>query len=160
MDRTMLHFPCPHCRKSLKARPVDAGRRARCTGCGKTVNVPPDEATDYTAPAQLVLADPAADFPPDTTPWQPHFLAEPAMTTPQPSFVQKFLIVTALIATGAVVLLVLYALLASDYDVRQATGWTKSFAVGFPIGAWFSFMVNLVVAYALADIARTLKHRA
>src|SRR5262245_55065318 len=39
-DIARLHFPCPHCGKGLKAEPAKAGRKARCNGCGKTVNVP------------------------------------------------------------------------------------------------------------------------
>jgi hypothetical protein len=35
-----VSFPCPACRKNIKARAIVAGKKARCPQCGKTILVP------------------------------------------------------------------------------------------------------------------------
>jgi biopolymer transport protein ExbD len=63
-----VRFACPHCRKRLKAAEADRGRRARCSGCGKVVEVPraapPDDAAAEATirpPSLLRTASPQDD---------------------------------------------------------------------------------------------------
>jgi len=44
----MIHFTCPFCGKSLKAKDEFAGRKGRCTGCDRVYAIP-------TAETELVL---------------------------------------------------------------------------------------------------------
>jgi len=36
----MITFECPHCHKSLKAAGEHAGKKAKCNGCRKSVDIP------------------------------------------------------------------------------------------------------------------------
>jgi hypothetical protein len=71
-----------------------------------------------------------------------------------------FLLIAAVFFTAATVLLELYVLVMLDsYDARKAFGADKPFVVGFLLGAWFSIMVNLIIAYALTEIAKAIRER-
>jgi ribosomal protein L37AE/L43A len=38
-----LHFPCPHCHRSVSVAVVHAGKRGKCPGCGKAIQAPANQ---------------------------------------------------------------------------------------------------------------------
>jgi hypothetical protein len=143
MMATMITFPCPHCRKSLKASDEDAGKRCRCNGCGKTVNIPTDEPIPYERPAESEV--PPMEY--DYRHKGPGFIG----------VIQGFLIVVAVLLTVAVVIAEVYVLSHDALDVYRAFHAEKWYTFGFFVGVWFSGMVALATTYVLAEIARALR---
>jgi hypothetical protein len=64
MVDTLIRFHCPRCNKRLKAGPELVGRRAKCTRCGQSVQVPevpePEPVTHREPPPLLVRPEPGA----------------------------------------------------------------------------------------------------
>lgn len=136
----MIHFPCPHCRKPLKAADDHAGRKCRCGGCGQTVNIPPAEGNDYVAPA--------------------NHHEEVAMTNPRPLLlvlIQRFVLVTAILFTACIGILV-GIVLFKDYRVYGVLADSEKWPnFGYLVGLWFGGMLTIVTVYLLSEIALALR---
>jgi hypothetical protein len=143
MMTPMISFPCPNCRKTLKALEIAAGKRCRCSGCGTSVNIPVAEPIDYQPPAENEVAPMSYDYHPKG----PGFIG----------VIQGFLLIAAVLLTLAVVVVEVYILSHDALDVYRAFQAEKWYAFGFFIGAWFSGMVALATTYVLAEIARALR---
>jgi hypothetical protein len=163
----MIHFPCPHCRKSLKARPESAGRRARCTGCGRDVNVPPDYPL---APAGGVLQH---DVPPSFLEEEPILARQAFAPTGEYASYRhqrtRDRYRPSLVLTGFRVLLVLLAVgysgvswlaakaVASDPDYVIEEYRTKHL---MELGAsWVVVVIILGAVFALTEIPRAIGRR-
>lgn len=153
----MIHFLCPFCRKSHKAKDKDAGKKCRCSSCNLLIDIPGTKVVDQDEESQDVEPETEAESIPTLTPAFPVDL--PHRGSYQPQFqkpwmvgaIQGFLVFAGIFFTIITMIGCVIALYEGRYD--------KWHTFGAFIGIWFMIMVNVSLVWLVSEIVVCLRER-